>query len=101
MKSITNTSAEEPFKGYTLDELRYQRALVLLKKEFSKQQLTESFKQIKANSSLATFNDTKGTKSGIVGKILKSLDYMDYAMMGYSLFKSIRKFASKFKKNKE
>ncbi len=101
MKSITNTPTEQPFKGYTLDELRYQRALVLLKKEFSKQQLTESFKQIKANSPLVAFNGTKGTKSSIVGKILKSLDYMDYAMMGYSLFKSIRKFTSKFKKNKE
>lgn len=95
-----NPSDVAEFKGYTIDELRYQRALVMFKKEFCKEKLSDSLNNLKTLSPLKHSNGNNGrlfSKSGIISKIFKSLDYVDYAMMGYSIFKSIKKFSSKFK----
>lgn len=92
------------FKGYTLDELRYKRALTLLQAQFCKEKLILSVQGLSKNS---PFNKPKVSSkfsffknSGIIEKIFKSLDFLDYAILGFSMFRSIKSIISKFKKSK-
>lgn len=89
----------EVFEGYSLDELKYQKALLLLKKEFAKEQFLKDVNKVKSqlpggdNSRHATvFN------SGLFGKLAKSLNYMDYIVIGFSLFSTGRKLLSLFRR---
>lgn len=104
-KSTAPTSSsprEEEFKGYTLDELRYQRALLLLKREFLKEKATEQLKDVR--ESIPFLNGHTGiskiSSKGVLGKVMKGLNFVDYLMIGFSLFNSGRKFASLFRKKK-
>lgn len=87
----------KPFKGYTLDELRHEMALATLKKEFCKEQLMG---RIKATMERSPLSNTRQS-AGILGKMLKGLNYVDYALMGYSVFKSLRGIAGFFKRKKK
>lgn len=100
--SGTSTNHEEDFKGYTLDELRYQRALLLLKREFLKEKATEQLKDVR--ESIPFLNGQSGiskiSSKGMLGKVMKGLNFVDYLMIGFSLFNSGRKFVSLFRKKK-
>lgn len=93
---------DSDFKGYTLDELRYQRALLALRSEYCKERIYESFEKV---HKLSPFSD-EGKKGlgknigGIVGKVVTGLSYVDYAMIGFSVFSTIRKFTSLFRRKK-
>lgn len=99
-------SAEQyqPFKGYTLEELRYQRALTALKKDFSKAKLLRNVDSLRHTNPLVSKN-----KHGLIpdrfgslaSKVLSGLSYLDYAKMGFSLFSSGRKVYSLFKRKKK
>lgn len=98
------TEPENKFKGYTLDELRYQRALVTLQKEFCKSRLIRNVNGLQKNN---PFNPTSAASSlpGKVGfvasKLISGLNYLDYAMIGFTVFGSVRKILSIFKRNKK
>lgn len=87
----------KPFKGYTLNELHYKMALATLKKEFCKEQLVAGFKATMEESPLSN----PGKSNGILGKMLQGLSYVDYALMGYSAFKSVRGIVGFFKRKKK
>ncbi|MDE5773573.1 MAG: hypothetical protein K2H86_03860 [Muribaculaceae bacterium] len=78
-------------KGMSIDEIRYRRALAALKKEFCKSKVLLHKEKI-ANSSpfskgyKASENNKMGRFGSIVGKLTGKLNYVDYAMMGVSLF---------------
>ncbi|MDE7410926.1 MAG: hypothetical protein K2M94_02695 [Paramuribaculum sp.] len=71
--------------GMTLDELRYRRALIYMKSEMLKEQIV-------AESS-GTFsglgNITCG--GGLLNKMMTGMDYLQYAVSGYRMFKKISK----------
>ena len=88
---------EEPrAKGLTIDEIRYRRALVALKKEFSKSKMLLHKEKI-ANSSPFSkgYKSSAGSKLGrmgaIFGNLTGKLNYLDYIMMGVSAFQTGKK----------
>lgn len=94
------------FKGYTLDELRYQRALTALRREFCKSRVMSKVYNVRKRNPLSA--DNSGSTSGIAGKIsyflpkvINGMSYLDYAMMGFSAFASIRKIFSFFHRKKK
>lgn len=94
---------EKPkFAGYTLDDLRYRRAVVALRKEFAREKLVEDYENVRHWSPFA--QDGKGKKASkaatIARKLIGGLNYLDYAMIGLSLFSSARKVAGFFKPKK-
>ena len=101
-KEVQNPTEEQDFKGFTLDELRYQRALLMVKREFLKekaihqgQQLKERIPVLNGKSALASISS-----KGIIGKIAKGLNYTDYLLLGFSIFGAAKKVFSLFKKKK-
>ena len=102
-QKTSSVKAADEFKGYTLAELRYQRALVLLKREFLKEKAMEETKAVKkripmlnGKSPLDSMNPT-----GIVGKVVRGLNYADYLMLGFSIFNAGKKVFSLFRKKKK
>lgn len=90
------------FKGYTIDELRYQRALVALKKEFLKERVIKNTDNIKSQIPIVNgkMPISKGTSNGIFGKIMKGLDFADYLIIGMQAIKIGKKIGKIFKKKK-
>lgn len=78
------------WKGYTIDELRYQKAFALARVEIQKEKMAIAASQLKEGM--------PGVKAhGIYGKLLGSLNYLDYVIIAYklsskvfSMFKSVR-----------
>lgn len=93
---------EVGFKGYTMDELRYQRALIALKREYSKDSILESVEKLQKNSPFSDNGQRSLAKNigGVAGKIVGGLNYLDYALIGFSAFASIRKIFRFFHRKK-
>lgn len=90
------------FKGYTLEELRYQRALVTLKKDFSQSKLLRNVDLIRNSHPLSPAHTASvpGKVGFVATKLLSGLNYLDYAMLGFSIFSSVRKVYSFFRRKK-
>lgn len=89
MADLSNIQPEETeFKGYTIDELRYRRAYAAAKYEIARMHFSESISQAKAGF-------TGPGRRGIVGKLLGSLNYVDYAILGFRVLTKIRKWRKK------
>lgn len=98
------TSPENNFKGYTLEEIRYQRALVALQKEFCKTKVMRNLHNLqKANpltSAASSANTLPGKFGAVAGKLLTGFNYLDYVMIGFSVFGSLRKVFKFFRRKK-
>lgn len=82
---------DEPgWKGYTLDELRYQKAVAMIRLEMEKEKISAGFSQMKNGMPMMS-------TGGIAGKIMGSLNYLDYALIAY---KSVTKITSMVRKMK-
>ena len=112
MKEIANTdkvvrnitNPEKDFTGYTIEEIRYQRALVAMQSEFCKAKIMKSLNNLqKANplSPTSAATSIPGKAGAVALKLLNGLNYLDYAVLGFSLFSGVRKFFSFFKKKKK
>ena len=101
-QEIIDISAIPMFKGYTMEELRYQRALVAMKKEFCKESVLESIAAIQNRSIFGKNPNGKLSRSsrigGILSKLMSGLNYVDYAVLGMSVFNSGKKVLGLFKK---
>lgn len=120
------TPAKKEFQGYTMEELRYQRALAALRKEFCKSNVTQAIvnlrkpsentsKFTKALPFISKITDTVSAVSGKVtavrttGNIVKvvantlvgRLKPLDYVMLGISLIGPTRKVLKHFRKKKK
>lgn len=96
--------AEAPrFKGYTLDELRYQRALTALQKDFCRTKMINNVGQLRKYNPLSSSGSTStvGKLGHIATRIASGMSYLDYAMIGFSLFSSARKVYSFFRRKKK
>lgn len=101
--ATSNIPEEKEFKGYTLDELKYQRALLLLKKEFLKEKAIKEANLVKeripvlnGSSALSHFSS-----KNILGRVIKGLNYADYIMLGFSVFNAGKKVISLFSRIKK
>lgn len=70
-------------KSYGIDELRYRRAYALARYEMAKMRMTETMVSVKNGF------PSMG-RGGIIGKMLGSLNYIDYALLAYRI---VAKFA--------
>ena len=84
----TNEELQQP-RCYNFDELRYRRAFALARYEMAKMRFVEDMKMAKGQIPAAI------TGKGIIGKILGSLNYVDYALIAYRIISKIRKFRKK------
>lgn len=96
MKIVTNAPQ---FNGYTLDEIRYQRAMLGLRKEFCKAKLMESVTNLKPGGAKRNNGFFSGGKKStamsvagsVASKFLSNLNTLDYILMGISAFGTVRK----------
>lgn len=83
-KSLPHEKPE--WKGYTLDELRYMRAYTAARLEINRERLQQNFVAMKDYSPM--------NKSGLLGKVLGTLSYIDIAVLTYRIgsraFKTMR-----------
>lgn len=95
------TATPKEAKGMTIGEIRYQRALVALQKEFCKEKVEHSIRNLKNTSPFSknyASSSAGGRVGAIAGKLLNGVSYLDYAVIGFSVFKNVRKIMSIFKK---
>ena len=94
---------ENSFSGYTLEEIRYQRALVALQADFCKTKIIKSFQNLqKANplSPTSAATSLPGKAGAVALKLINGLNYLDYAVLGFSIFTTLKKFVSFFRRKK-
>lgn len=100
-----STPMPQKIKGLTISEIRYQRALVALQKEFCKEKIVIGVKRIKNYSPFSKGYNAKddfgGRFGAIAGKIIGGINYLDYAVIGFSLISHIKKIRGFFKKKKK
>lgn len=95
--------SENEFKGYTIEEIRFQRALVAMEVEFSKTKLLKSWNNLQKFNPLAPGGSSSitGKAGSLALKLVNGLSYMDYIMLGWSVFSGARKVFSFFKRKKK
>lgn len=76
MKHYHTDVTAHPEKGYGIDELRYRRAYLLAKCEMAKIQMSEQ---------MTHFKDGFKQPTGLMGKVINSLSYVDYALIAFRL----------------
>lgn len=98
--AVSGTPNEEDFKGYTMDELRYQRALLLIKREFLREKALQETKKIK--DQIPIVNGKSGfegiSTKGVIGKIVNGLSFADYILLGFQAMKIGKKALRLFKR---
>lgn len=101
-QTLPKDEVKSEFKGYSMEELRYQRAMLLLQKEFCKSKILREINQLKERSIFSRFNkESKTTRWGsLTTKLLSGLNYLDYAMVGASLFGTGKKIYKFFKRKR-
>ncbi|MDE5663545.1 MAG: hypothetical protein K2I37_05890 [Muribaculaceae bacterium] len=89
-------------KGLTIREIRYQRALVALQKDFCREKMNVGILRLKNSSPFSKNYQGKskpfGRAAGIVGKLIGGMNYLDYAVLGFSIFSNVRKVMGIFRK---
>lgn len=89
------------FKGYTMEEIKYQRAMVALRKEFCKAKLMQSVADLRPKKKEGKNGNSKYSLfTSVASKVFSNLNLLDYAIMGVSLFGKVRKGLKLFKKKK-
>ncbi|MCH5241756.1 MAG: hypothetical protein J1F67_04955 [Muribaculaceae bacterium] len=96
-------SPKNEFKGYTIEEIRFQRALLAMEADFSKTKLLKSWNNLQRLNPLSQpIGSALPVKAGSIAlKLVNGLNYMDYVMLGWSVFNGARKVFSFFKKGKK
>lgn len=99
---VESPKSAQQFKGYSLSELRYQRALTALKREYAKEKTIKRIDHLRHRSVFSSpgKRSSLGAAGGLLSKAATGLNYADYAMLGFSLFSSFRKVRGFFKKKK-
>lgn len=100
-QSAKDLVTKSDFKGYTIEEIRFQRALVAMEAEFCKAKCLRSWNNlVKDNPLSPTKNSFTGKAGSVALKMINGLNYLDYIMLGLSFFTGARKLFSFFRKVK-
>lgn len=100
-RNILETSE---FKGYTIEEIRFQRALVAMQADFCKTKFLKEWQNIQKLNPLSPSSDSSlpmKAAGSIALKMAKGLNYLDYIILGISVFSGVRKFTSFFRRRKK
>lgn len=94
--NVPGSAPEENFKGFSMDELRYQRALIALRKEFCKSKVLNSVNNLRnpvsnRNNVSSGWIGKASSVVNVAGKLLSRMNILDYAMVGATLFGQGRK----------
>ena len=102
-KVVRPVEESPTFNGFTLDEIRHNRALIAVRKEFAKAKVMQQVDALKDRNPFAPDGSLKaGARLGTIPmKIMRGLNYTDYIMMGISVIGTMRKVFSLFKKKKK
>ena len=94
---------EKEFKGYTIEEIRFQRALIAMEADFCKTKVARSWKGLQRINPLAPSSKASipGKAGAIAWKLVNGLNYVDYIMLGWSVFSGARKVFSFFRGKKK
>jgi len=99
-----NLPKEAEFKGYTISQLRYRRAMIAVKKEYALQELISEKHKFSSRSNFGgKFGSVARTVSNsapVISRIFRGLSYMDYITVGLSLYGGVRKIVRRFRKKK-
>ena len=97
-------ATEEP-RGLTLEEIRYRRALVLLEREFARESLMGDLERLRSRTVFGREGKGRtssfGTMAGVASKVLSKISYVDYFMLGMSVFGTVRKVVGFFRGRKK
>lgn len=90
---------ESEFKGYTIEEIRFQRALLAMEADFCKTKMHRSWENIQHLNPLMPGNKTSmaGKAGALALRMVNGLNYMDYILLGLSVFKGTKKIFSFFR----
>lgn len=91
VKYEQDSSENDDFEGYTIDELRYRRAMVALQAEYAKEHVLNNIHKIQKHGITGGEGSKLSRVSGVAGKLLSGLNYLDYVMIGMTLFGQGRK----------
>lgn len=78
------TIAENSWRGYTLEEMQVQRALVQARIEIQKFQLASQFNAVKEGNPLLS-----GSKNSLLGRIAGAISIVEYAAFAVKLYRMI------------
>lgn len=83
------------WRGYTFNEIKFQRALVSIKCEIEKEKLISTFSSIKQSkmSEVGTIG-----KNPLLNKVLGALDIADYSFMAFKFGRKLYSIFSKLRK---
>ena len=96
-------SPKNEFKGYTIEEIRFQRALIAMEADFSKTKLLKSWNNVQKFNPFSPSSSASipGKAGSIALKLINGLSYMDYVMLGWSVFSGAKKVFTFFRKGKK
>lgn len=91
---------KDSFKGYSMEDLRYQRALVAMRKEFCKSKIAHTAHRIRKQGFFGRSGNTSrmAHAGSLASKVISGLSYLDYVMIGMSVFGTGRKIYKFFHK---
>lgn len=90
---LSDKSQTMPAKGYTIDELRYQRALAMARSEIARMHMVDAYESTREAIS------NPSSSGGIMGRIMSSLDYIEYVVAGYRIWKKIARIVRRKRAN--
>lgn len=95
LTAAPDPAAVSQFKGFNMEDLRYRRAMLALRKEFCKANLLQSVHDLKPKKSSSGSSSPFGSKFAMAGRVVSKLfsnmNTLDYVLMGISLFGTARK----------
>lgn len=102
--TISEAPAEK-FKGYSMEDLRYRRALVTIQKEYAKARIHTATNKMKSYSPFSPDfgkgHGKMGKAGAVAGKLLNGFNYLDYIMLGTTLFSTGKKIFGLFRRKKK
>lgn len=78
------------WKGYTLEELRFQRAVNSARLEIQKERIATQFNELQTSTGIGG--------SGWIGRIFSSFSYLEYGVLAFRLVSRAISTFKKFKK---
>lgn len=91
---------KENFRGYSIQELRNQRIITGLRRDFLREKLMAEITSIRKPTSSDEDGGKKSKWMAIAGNVMKMMSYADFIAVGMALFRSGRKVASIFRRRK-
>ncbi len=87
----TRMMTNEPWKGYSLDELRYRIAVSTTRKEIEIERIKSGFRMMTQENSVS------GVGFDILKRMVGALNILDYAVIAFKLGLKLRRIYRKLK----